>query len=525
MTFKTAAVALLATQAAALVPRQTPSPPKWGDCPEELSANATAPVECASFAVPLDYSSSNASETLDLSLLRVPAVREPKKGSVLVNFGGPGVGVIASLSNRANMMLATTGGHYDIIGWDPRGTEDTLAFSCVAQPEERAALFGPMIHMGNSSDKLVAGVNWSASKAFADTCGMYSDAQKKGPLIGTAYTARDAMQIVDAVEDDGLLRFWGFSYGTLLGATLAAMFPDRMDRVVLDGVLNAHEYYDGYDIEINADSDATMSEFFKRCFEVTEKCALAHDDNTAETTEAAFWDFFASSKYSPAVIDGIYIDQSTLQRTLRPLLYNPAAWPSLSLLVDGLLVANATRVTAGFTAITEFMPAYAQDEGLGNDSPFGIQGADKTPRVDSLEDFLPIMDEFTDMATVTGAMMAMGQMRYVQWPFAAKERYSGGFKDIKTRKPLLFVGNSFDPTTPLRSAQNMSAAFDGSAVLEHEGVGHCSLRHPSLCTATVIRDYFDEGTMPEDGKKCETAEKAFDVTEDSWDPIIEQFGF
>lgn len=34
------------------------------------------------------------------------------------------------------------------------------------------------------------------------------------------------------------------SYGTALGATLAAMFPDRMNRVVLDGVLNPHEYYD-----------------------------------------------------------------------------------------------------------------------------------------------------------------------------------------------------------------------------------------------------------------------------------------
>lgn len=33
------------------------------------------------------------------------------------------------------------------------------------------------------------------------------------------------------------------SYGTALGSTLAAMFPDRINSMVLDGVLNPHEYY------------------------------------------------------------------------------------------------------------------------------------------------------------------------------------------------------------------------------------------------------------------------------------------
>jgi pimeloyl-ACP methyl ester carboxylesterase len=35
----------------------------------------------------------------------------------------------------------------------------------------------------------------------------------------------------------------GGSYGTALGATLAAMFPDRIGHVVVDGVIDATEYY------------------------------------------------------------------------------------------------------------------------------------------------------------------------------------------------------------------------------------------------------------------------------------------
>lgn len=37
----------------------------------------------------------------------------------------------------------------------------------------------------------------------------------------------------------------GFSYGTALGTTVAAMFPDRMDKIVLDGNLNPSEYWSG----------------------------------------------------------------------------------------------------------------------------------------------------------------------------------------------------------------------------------------------------------------------------------------
>lgn len=90
-----------------------------------------------------------------------------------------------------------------------------------------------------------------------------------GDLVGMAFTARDMFQIVDALGEDGKLRYWGecgigraklrarggltgllgISGGTTLGATAAAMFPDRIDKVILDGVMNAHEYYHsvGYD--------------------------------------------------------------------------------------------------------------------------------------------------------------------------------------------------------------------------------------------------------------------------------------
>lgn len=42
----------------------------------------------------------------------------------------------------------------------------------------------------------------------------------------------------------------GLSYGTLLGVTAMAMFPDRVESVLLDGVMNADQYYLGFQVYV-----------------------------------------------------------------------------------------------------------------------------------------------------------------------------------------------------------------------------------------------------------------------------------
>lgn len=104
---------------------------------------------------------------------------------------------------------------------------------------------------------------WAGADAIGGICQAHGNGDEVGELLGTAFVARDIARIAEAVDDDGLIRYWGeflfesealsvrptnrpligWSYGTLLGATLAAMFPERIDRMILDGVLNPHEYY------------------------------------------------------------------------------------------------------------------------------------------------------------------------------------------------------------------------------------------------------------------------------------------
>lgn len=89
----------------------------WFPCKQ----NGTFPLTCGTLKVPLDYEDSDSNRSLTLQLNKVSAVKQPKKGSILINPGGPGEGGRETVAgNLVEDILIATGGVYDIVGFDPR---------------------------------------------------------------------------------------------------------------------------------------------------------------------------------------------------------------------------------------------------------------------------------------------------------------------------------------------------------------------------------------------------------------------
>lgn len=83
-----------------------------------------------------------------------------------------------------------------------------------------------------------------------------------------------------------MVQYWGFSYGTVLGATLSAMYPERIHRAVLDGVSDSHDYMAGGWFTNLRDTDKLLEKLAEYCFSGgKENCALWHGDGPTAIVE------------------------------------------------------------------------------------------------------------------------------------------------------------------------------------------------------------------------------------------------
>lgn len=343
-----------------------------------------------------------------------------------------------------------------------------------------------------------------------------SEYQEAGTLVGTAFVARDIDAIFQALQEDGMIRYWGFSYGTLLGSTLSAMFPEKIDRVVLDGNINPTDYYHGLGDEAVADVDAALLHFFETCASAgPDYCALADGESTGEQLQANYFELLDGLHNNTFVTydqTGEPVTYMTAKSNVYSYLKRPSRWPALSIDIYSFYYNAGSSArhlsTKRQSNDAPFDPLAAIDVDVPN-AIWAITCGDWDDIPGDVNDFADWLQIYNARSTFAGDQLISILYQCSTWNVYAKEQFAGKFEDIQTNSPILFVNSPYDPVTPLVSAQNASSGFIDSAVLQHEGAGHCSTAQPSTCVYRKVASYFQTGEIPDVSEVCQPDTAAF----------------
>ncbi|EEU37837.1 uncharacterized protein NECHADRAFT_98068 [Fusarium vanettenii 77-13-4] len=473
----------------------------WKPCDLDLSDEIKAAMRergyCATLEVPLDYTNPQSDKTVELQLIRFNATKEPFKGSVLWNPGGPGISGIETFAtlgpdfrDLADVYQSIIGGHHHAISFDPRKLPQADLWSYIKNQK------------------------WAELSAIADAC--YATQQEYGRYISTAFTARDMMKIVDALGEDGKLRYWGISYGTILGQVVASLFPDRIGRLLLDSNSLADSYLTATGIGGPRDAEKSLMYMFSECVKVGPKtCRLANyagRRTTVEDLREAVEDLFQKLTEMKNLPAGLSKEEypsggnsvlARLKLLIVEGLSSPGGYPKVATMLFQALNGRWKKALA-----VEETPA--SEWNRGTEAFAGIACSDSSFRVQDPNDLYPMYRAHLAESSM-GDAIAADYLGCGAWRFQAAEGVdTDKLRNVNTSFPALIINGAYDPVTSLTHAWQVSSRFKGSRMLVHEGVGHGVTYHASNCTLDAIATYFRDGVLPEVGAVCKPNMLAFE---------------
>ncbi|KAJ7160638.1 TAP-like protein-domain-containing protein [Mycena crocata] len=466
--------------------------------------------QCTKLEVPLDYSNSSVG-TAALAVIRLPAnvSKEEYRGPLLGNPGGPGNSGINEMVQLGPSFQAIFGKQYDIVSFDPRGVSYSTPTASFFESDAERALWNagglPILSLNASSTAIQE--NWARAQllgqlaAQRDTTGILK-------FMTTDNVARDMLRITEKFGFEKLL-YYGVSYGSYLGEVFATMFPDKIERLLLDGVVDGEAWLSG-DLTIEAtDTDKVLQAFFDSCAAAGPDLCAFYKSTAAEIENRL--DMLTASIRAqpvPAISNTSHgvVDYSLLRQTIHSSLYTP--YTAFAPLASSL----AALERGDGIALYEFLGQSSFQCDCSNDKiPFHNNTAEVYVAVhcgDAIEvtDSPAQLQEYYTTAVRTSqfADILVGQSRVEcsGWRIHREDRFNGPVTANKTSFPLLLVTTSADPVTPAISAANVQARFPGSGLFTQDSPGHASVTTPSLCTFNYFRQYFQNGTLPEPGTVC-----------------------
>uniref|UniRef100_L2G4F5 Peptidase S33 tripeptidyl aminopeptidase-like C-terminal domain-containing protein n=2 Tax=Colletotrichum fructicola (strain Nara gc5) TaxID=1213859 RepID=L2G4F5_COLFN len=493
-------------------------------------------------------------------------------GEIFLNPGGPGVQGVTMLTGRLNDHLVNAinsedpdGKVFDLVSFDPRGVGfSTPRISCFDDLIARQLWHQLGTAYGDVSVQSFD-LLWARARSLEKLCNAGNASSEKALFMSTVSTAFVARDLLAMVEKSGeareqrarealmtlhggdkdfmvpeslqyqpgeeLLQYWGFSYGTFLGGTFASLYPSRVGRMIVDGCGEWEDEASGEFLGFLLDTDNEWSEFFRLCYAVgPDNCAIYNEDgpkamqksvaDLLETLQTNPISVYEDGMPFPDIFTRDILVQGIFGALYRP--YRDSTWvklaETLSALLNGTVPSGAVDMLPSrkfhipvdgcktSDCVTEGM-----SEGFWSEITYGIYCTDGLDfRNISKSEMAAWVTILQQQSPLFGNMFATtSKLPCVGYPARPKWRFGGPFGG-KTKTPMLFIGNTFDPVAPLEGTRKNVKSFEGARLLQQDSVGHCSINAPSKCTVSYVRKYLVSGELPEEGTICSVDGSPFD---------------
>ncbi len=473
----------------------------WGPCEEAdvVPSMMSAPkdmenYQCATITAPMNWDDPG-SDPIDLAVGRyVGAKQGAQSPPLFYNLGGPGGGAVDSLSAVvANIFTQDVVDAYQIVALDPRGVGASSPIWCMTDEERDEDNALDVDFTGMSTDEIIAAADAELAE-FGAQC-----LERNGEIVGyvdTDSAARD-FDMVRAIVGAETLDYVGFSYGTLLGAVYADIFPDRVGRFVLDGPLDPALDVNQVVALQNEGMEASLYNWIESCL-AQKKCPLGDD---LEEGKQTMIDFFEQVGQKP--IETADPDRPLtlgLARTgVIGSLYSTELYPTLTLAVGQALDGDGSTLL--------FLADYFNDREVdgtylsnSSDAFIAINSLDYEP-VGTVEEWEAEAARLKEATPVLGGDGMFASAGLGAWPVDSRSvRKPITATDIP---PLLIIGTTHDPATPYAMALSLHESIPSSVLLTVEGWDHTAYNAAaSSCVTSAVDRFLLEGTLPKEGAEC-----------------------
>ncbi|MEV6966701.1 alpha/beta hydrolase [Hamadaea sp. NPDC051192] len=467
-----------------------PSPTKdgiWTPCTDEArkiypQASRSFQYHCAKVDVPKDWAKPDGPK-IQISLIRARIGSQADRiGSLLVNPGGPGGSGVDTAVYLTSALPVSVLRRFDLVGFDPRGVGRSAPVKCMSD-EDLDASFGsePDPVEQAQFDQIV-----TLTKQMDAGCkAKYGDDLK---LYGTVQAAKDIDAIRQAVGDDKLT-YLGYSYGTLLGATYAQLFPKNIRAMVLDGAVDP--------TMSSVEASESQAKGFERAFgnfdawckDHTSRCPIAPDARGAITKA------LDQARANPVTYEGREATSGWVFYAVISALYTQDRWTDLADAIDSLHDGDAEAVFELADAYAERTPGGSYSNLFDANAAVNCTDDDSPPSVSQIR---TLQSQWREKYPLFGAPLAIGSLTCSVW--------SGGRDPVPTGKangapPIVVVGTKGDPATPYEQTPALANMLGVGHVLTWEGEGHTAYPETS-CISSAVNAYLIDLTVPAEGKTC-----------------------